>query len=39
MDMALEYKEMMCRIASAVANAKGELTAKEIKWLSQLSKY
>lgn len=37
MDLAIEYKEIMCRIASAVANAKGKLTAKERKWLSQLS--
>lgn len=39
MDMAIEYKEIMCKIASAVADAKGNLTAKENKWLSQLSKY
>lgn len=39
MDLAIEYKEIMCKIASAVANTKGKLTAKESKWLSQLSKY
>jgi hypothetical protein len=38
-DMAIEYKELMCRIASAVADAKGNLKIKESKWLSQLSKY
>lgn len=36
MDMAIEYKEIMCQIASAVADAKGKLTSKESKWLSQL---
>lgn len=36
MDMAIEYKEIMCKIASAVADAKGKLTSKESKWLSQL---
>lgn len=36
MDLAIEYKEIMCKIASAVANAKGKLTDKQRKWLSQL---
>ena len=36
MDLAIKYKELMCRIASAVANTKGKLTDKQKKWLSQL---
>ena len=39
MDMAIEYKEIMCQIALAVADVKGKLTPQKRKWLSQLSKY
>ena len=37
MDLAIEYKELMCRIASAVANAKDKITVSDSKWLSKLS--
>ena len=37
MDLAIEYKELLCRIASAVANAKGKITISDSKWLSKLS--
>ena len=36
MDLALEYKELMCRIASVVANARGKITVSDSKWLSKL---
>lgn len=37
MDLAIEYKEIMCRIASAVANTKGKITVSDSKWLSQIA--
>ena len=36
MDLAIEYKELMCRIASTVANAKGKITVSDSKRLSKL---
>lgn len=35
--LSLEYMRLMSQFASAVANAKGKMTDKERKWLSQLS--
>lgn len=37
MDMSVVYVELMSKFASAVAEAKGKLTAKEKKWLSQMA--
>jgi hypothetical protein len=37
MDRAIEYKELMCQFAASVADAKGKITAKERKWLSNLA--
>lgn len=36
-DLAIEYKEIMCRFAQAVADAKGKLTDTPSKWLSQMT--
>ena len=36
MDLSIEYMKLMGQFASAVANAKGNLTEKESKWLSQI---
>lgn len=37
MDMACEYLGLMNQFAKAVANAKGEISPREQKWLSQLA--
>lgn len=37
MDRAIEYKELMCQFATSVADAKGKISTKERKWLSNLA--
>ena len=37
MDLAIEYRDMMSQLASTVAKAKGDITGKERKWLSQIA--
>lgn len=35
MDRAIEYRDLMCQFATAVANAKGKINPKERKWLQK----